>query len=135
MSVNGASANSFPFPAQTAQGSQQPTTAASGQPFSVDGDDSASTWVSGPLSTGGKAEVLSSVQTTLPDGKVLGIERIAFSASALNAAASQSTPTDADKKIDSQMLSELKQLAGYFNFNPTAAEIQLGGTAAIDLKA
>lgn len=133
MNVNGTPKNQFPT--QATQGSQQSTTSASGQQFSVDGNNSASTWVSGPLSTGGQAKVVSSVQTTLPDGKVLGISRIAFSASALNAAASQSTPTDADQKSDSQMLSELKQLAGYFNFDPTAAEIQLGGTAAIDLKA
>jgi hypothetical protein len=32
------------------------------------------------------------------------------------------------------MLATLKQMAGYFNYNPTAAEIQLGGTAAVDLK-
>jgi hypothetical protein len=64
---------------------------------------------------------------------VLGISRVAIGPNAL--AASQAAPTDADRTADNQMLAELKQLAGYFNYNPTAAEIQLSGTAAIDLKA
>src|ERR1700743_3121301 len=133
MNVNGASTNYFTLPTKTTQGSQQPATVATGQPSSADGNSSASTSGSGPLGSGDT--VLSSVQTTLPDGRILSVERTALSGAASNTAAAQSIPTDADKKSDNQMLTVLKELAGYFNYDPSAAEIQLGGTAAIDLKA
>jgi hypothetical protein len=130
MNVSGASAGYFVAQARTMQASQQSVSAAT-EPFPAEGTSSgASPSGAGLLSN---MHILSSVQTTLPNGKVLGIARFDLSGGGLGT--SQSAPTDADKRDDAQMLSALKQMANYLNYNPTAADIKLEGTAAIDLSA
>lgn len=75
--------------------------------------------------------ILSSVQTVLPNGETLGVFRFDLGTSGLDD--SSAVPSEEDKKEDTAMLGALKQMANYFHFDPGAADITLGGTAAIDL--
>jgi hypothetical protein len=116
MNVSGASTGFFGVPTRTTQASQPSSSTAPSQ-F--------------PLLS--NAQVLSSVQTTFPNGKGLAISRVSIGAGDLGA--SQTVATDEDKREDAQMLSALKQMAQYFGYSPSAAQIRLQGTAAIDLSA
>lgn len=83
--------------------------------------------------------VLSNVETTLPNGNMLSVFRFDLGARGVGpspvgsgAGASSAAPTDADRRDDQEMLRALKQLAGYFDYKPSAADIKLEGTAAAD---
>jgi hypothetical protein len=80
--------------------------------------------------------ILSSVQTVLPNGETLGVFRFDLDKDGLGTSGlddSSAVPSEEDKKEDAAMLQSLRQMASYFQFDPSAADITLGGTAAIDL--
>jgi hypothetical protein len=86
--------------------------------------------------------ILSRVQTTLPDGRTLAVFRFDLGTGGLGdaadgsgAAVSPANPTPEDRRDDNEMLQALMQIAGNFAYKPGAADIELEGTAAIDLKA
>jgi hypothetical protein len=83
----------------------------------------------GPLL--GHVHVLSSIQTTLPNGKSLSVFRFDLGGNGL--AASTVVPSEADRLEDQQMMSAFNQLTAYFNYQPQSGDIKLEGTAAIDL--
>jgi len=79
----------------------------------------------------GHVNVLSRIQTTLPDGKSLSIFRFDLGQNGLSP--SNAIPSDADKRDDYQMMDAFKQLTAYFNYERGPEDIDLEGTAAVDL--
>jgi hypothetical protein len=76
--------------------------------------------------------VQSRVQTVLPNGAVLSVFR--FDLGKGDSGNQASLPTAFERQNDQTMLRALKELAAYFGYSPTAADIKLEGTAAVDLQ-
>jgi hypothetical protein len=131
MNVSGASTGVFAAQTRNGQVPQRPAGASTSQSYSPEASQSAGSMAGSPLLS--HVHVLSSVHTTLPNGDVLAVFRFDLGSGGLDT--SQPAPTAEDKSEDAQMLSALKQMASYLNDYPTAAEIRLGGTAAVDLTA
>jgi len=91
--------------------------------------------VSGASPLGG-FHILSRIQTTLPNGLTLAMVRFDHGTGGLDASsadASPPNPTPEDQRQDEAMLKAFMQMAHSFNDNPSASDIQLEGTAAVDL--
>jgi len=116
----------------------QSDSASAGQPASAQGaGPSAPRTGAAPLSG---LHVLSGIQTTLPNGLTLGMFRFDLGTSGLDTSsdgasggAAPATPTLEDQREDKQMLKSFMQMAQAFNDTPDPSDIELEGTAAVDL--
>lgn len=87
----------------------------------------------------GDVNVLSSVSTTLENGKTLSMFRFNLGGSGLQAQLAQSSgapimPSRDEQIANQAMYGSFKQLAGYFRHVLTDENTTLTGTAALDVK-
>lgn len=73
--------------------------------------------------------VVSRVQTTLPNGTSLSVFRFDLGTSG---SSPTGLPTEFEKRNDRTMLNALKQMAASYNYLPDPDDIKFEGTAAID---
>jgi hypothetical protein len=134
---------------RSTQRTQQPA-GASADPQAAAQDAGSTTSQTGTPQTGGSQtgaaplsglHILSGIKTTLPNGLTLGMFRFDLGTSGLDTSnagsgtdTSPATPTPEDQRADEAMLKAFMQMAHDFNDNPGASDIQLEGTAAVDLK-
>ncbi len=110
--------------------SLQITRKASGQSFDQPASDKGATSQT-PLLKG--LNVVSRIETVLPDGKKLSVFR--FDLGVGDLASSPTVTAEADRRNDDQMLDAFRQLEAYFSDSNKSKGIELQGTAAIDLRA